>query len=105
MLGVPTRSKLTVAGARWPRVRVCARLRTHQPGAPGERFRPFWGRFFESGHYAHIVTRMHVPVAPAACDLTRPGAAPIPARRGSPPPAPGLWAKARGRSDPWAAVR
>jgi len=40
MLGVPTRSKLTVAGARWPRVRVCARLRTHQPGAPGERFRP-----------------------------------------------------------------
>src|SRR6266571_8262676 len=48
---------------------------------------------------------MHVPVAPAACDLTRPGAAPVPARRGSPPPAPGLWAKARGRSDPWAAVR
>src|SRR6266446_3461430 len=39
ILGVPTRSKLTVTEARLPRVRVCARLRTRQPGAPGERFR------------------------------------------------------------------
>src|SRR2546425_6779539 len=29
----------SVTEARLPRVRVCARLRTRQPGAPGERFR------------------------------------------------------------------
>jgi hypothetical protein len=39
MLGVPTRPRRTVTGARSPRVRVSARLRIRQPGAPGERFR------------------------------------------------------------------
>src|SRR3989442_5355187 len=29
----------------------------------------------ESGHDTHVFTRMHVPVAPAACGLKRPGAA------------------------------
>src|SRR2546430_12851546 len=65
---------------------------------------PFWGRFFESGHYIHIVTLLHVPVAPAACDLTRPGAAPVPAGRELPPPAPGLRARVQARSDPAAVV-
>ena len=29
------------------------------------RGRPFWGRFFESGHDTHVFTLTHVPVAPA----------------------------------------
>src|SRR6516164_2322110 len=55
---------------------------------------PFLGEGFESGHDVHIVTLMHVPVVLAACDLTQPGAAPVPAGRGSPPPA--LRARVRG---------
>ncbi len=39
MLGVPTHLRMAVTGARVPRVRVSARLRTRQPGAPGERLR------------------------------------------------------------------
>jgi len=52
ILGVPTRSKLTVTGARWPRVRVCARRRIHQPGAPGERFRHWHTYGAPPGAYA-----------------------------------------------------
>src|SRR5215468_12650159 len=44
--------------------------------------------FFESGHDTHVFTRMPVPVAPAACDLKRPGAAPAPAGMVSAAPAP-----------------
>src|SRR2546428_2447184 len=39
MLRVPTHIRMAVTGARVPRVRVSARLRTRQPGAPGERLR------------------------------------------------------------------
>ncbi len=39
MLRVPTHLRMAVTGARVPRVRVSARLRTRQPGAPGERLR------------------------------------------------------------------
>ena len=48
---------------------------------------PFCSRFFESGHYAHIFTLMHVLVAPAACGFTQPEASPAPARTVSPAPA------------------
>src|SRR5207247_3948163 len=39
MLGVPTHLRMAVTGARWPRVRVCAGLRTRRPGALEERLR------------------------------------------------------------------
>src|SRR5262252_7200119 len=51
-----------------------------------------------------MVILMHVPIAPAACDLTRPGAASVPAGRGSPPRAPGLGARVRGQNGLWTAV-
>src|SRR6266436_2301332 len=39
LLGVPTHLRMTVTGARVPRVRVFVGLHTRQPGAPGERRR------------------------------------------------------------------
>ena len=59
--------------------------------------------FFESGQDTHVFTHMHVPVAPAACDLKRPGAAPAPTEMGSAAPAPAPLARVRERSGPGAA--
>jgi hypothetical protein len=39
----------------------------------------FWGRFLENGHDTHIVTLMHIPVAPAAEGLRPPEVSPSPA--------------------------
>ena len=44
----------------------CRALPSPNTGAPPLRDDPFLHRFFESGHYAHIFTLMHVLVAPAA---------------------------------------
>src|SRR5262245_31862192 len=63
----------------------------------------FCSRFFERGHDSHVFTRMHGPVAPAACGLTRPAAAPAPAGMVSAAPAPVPLARVRGRSGPRAA--
>src|SRR6266581_8369544 len=59
--------------------------------------------FFESGHDTYVFTRMHVPVAPAACGFKRPGAAPAPAGMVSAAAAPAPLARGRGRSGPGAA--